>query len=78
MNRHPNKHIQAAIEYAVSKGWTVQKSPGHAFCRIFCEFGGRGGCIKSIWSTPTDPQRFAQQVIHFVDQCPHGAGGNEE
>jgi len=75
MNRHPNKHIQAAIEYAVSKGWTVQKSRGHAFCRIFCE---SGGCIKCIWSTPTDPERFARQVIHYVDQCPRGAGGSEE
>ena len=30
MPRHPNKHIQAAIEYAVSLGWRVEKASGHA------------------------------------------------
>lgn len=29
-NRHPNKEIQAAIEFAESQGWAVTKSRGHA------------------------------------------------
>lgn len=38
MKRHPNKHIQMAIEYAVSKGWILVEAgqSSHAFCRLRC------------------------------------------
>jgi len=69
--RHPNKHIQAALEYAASKGWTIRKSRGHAFCIIMCPAGRRGTCRMSVWSTPVDPQGHARRIIAYVDDCPH-------
>ena len=50
--RHPNKHIEAAIRYAESLGWCVELSNGHAWGRLFCPREARGGCKKSVWSTP--------------------------
>ncbi len=36
MKKHPNKHIQAAIEYALLCGWQFRPSNGHAFGRLIC------------------------------------------
>lgn len=38
MKQHPNKHIQAAIDYALSKGWIWVAAGGaaHCFCRLRC------------------------------------------
>lgn len=69
--RHPNKHIQAAIEYAEDRGWTVRKSRGHAFCIILCGAGVRGACRMSIWSTPRNPEAHARDIINYVDDCEH-------
>ena len=32
MKQHPNKHIQAAIDYALSKGWIWVAAGGAAHC----------------------------------------------
>lgn len=69
--RHPNKHIEAAIQYAESLGWRVQMSQGHAWGRLFCSQGGRGGCIISVWSTPKNPENHARHIRREVDHCPH-------
>lgn len=34
MKKHPNKHIQAAIEYALAQGWRFHPSNGHTFGRL--------------------------------------------
>jgi hypothetical protein len=69
--RHPNKHIEAAVKYAEALGWRVEISGGHAWGRIFCPHAVRGGCKKSVWSTPHNPQGHASQIRRAVDQCPH-------
>jgi len=69
--RHPNKEIQAAIEYAIENGWRLQMSKGHAFGILFCSFAQRGGCQKSVWSTPRRPERHAREIRRIVDRCPH-------
>ncbi len=69
--RHPNKHIEAAVRYAETLGWQVELSHGHAWGRIFCPHQDRGGCIKSVWSTPHNPQRHAREICHAVNNCPH-------
>jgi hypothetical protein len=77
MPRHPNKEIQAALEYAQRMGWTVIKSAkGHCWGIIRCPHG-RGGCQKSVWSTPKSPQDHAKDIRRFVDKCPHG-GDSED
>jgi hypothetical protein len=77
MKRHPNKEINAALQYAESMGWTIFKSPkGHCWGMIRCPHG-RGGCQKSIWSTPRVPENHAKAIRRFVDNCPHQEGTEE-
>lgn len=66
--RHPNKHINAAIEFAFKQGWIAR--PGHhAFCVIYCPAGKRGACQMSVWSTPKNPQAHAKDIIRTVENC---------
>jgi hypothetical protein len=69
--RHPNKHIEAAIQHAESLGWRVQLSSGHAWGKLFCPHRARGSCIISVWSTPRSPENHARQIRRAVDRCPH-------
>ena len=70
-NRHSNKHIEAAVEYAESLGWRFEKVTGHAWGRIFCPHATRDGCMISLWSTPRVPENHARQVRRKIDSCPH-------
>lgn len=76
MPRHPNKEIRAALEYAYSKGWRVEKAgkSSHAWGQMFCPSAQRGGCRESIWSTPKNPERHARYLRSAVDHCPHVRG----
>ncbi|EOD2819365.1 TPA: hypothetical protein U2K68_002043 [Providencia stuartii] len=73
MKRHPNKHIQSAIEYAVSKGWVLVSAghSSHAFCRLRC--GDANDAHQnhqiSVWSTPSRPEDHAKQIKRKVDSC---------
>ena len=70
---HPDKHIEAALQFAESKGWRVQKAGrGHAWGRIFCPGGKRGDCVMSVWSTPRSCENHARQIRNRVGRCPHG------
>ncbi|MDK4689693.1 hypothetical protein [Kingella negevensis] len=70
MNKHPNKHIRAAIEFALQHGWEVVDSgkSAHAFCRLRCLKGHREHQM-SIWSTPKSPENHAKQIIRKVKEC---------
>nr|WP_314267714.1 hypothetical protein [uncultured Moellerella sp.] len=73
MKKHPNKHIQAAIEYALIRGW-IWVPPGnssHAFCRLRCgtlEYEHQAHQF-SVWSTPLSPENHAKQIWRKVDKC---------
>ena len=70
--RHPNKEIEAVLEYAEAHGWTVTHSKGgHAWGRMKCRFGQRDGCQRSIFSTPKNPHKHARELRAMVDKCPH-------
>ena len=71
-SRHPDQHIERAIQYAESLGWRVSLSNGHAWGRLFCPHATRGGCIVSVWSTPKVAENHARQIRNRVDSCPHG------
>ncbi len=78
MPRHPNKEIHEALKYAQNQGWTVIKSAkGHCWGVIRCPYG-YGGCQKSIWSTPKNPQSHAKSIERYVNQCPHVDEENED
>ncbi|HBY1017458.1 TPA: hypothetical protein MIP50_18915 [Klebsiella pneumoniae] len=73
MKIHPNKHIQAAIEHALSQGW-VWVSPGnsaHCFCRLRCgnPHGEHRDHQMSVWSTPKNAENHAKQIIRKVGHC---------
>jgi hypothetical protein len=70
--RHPDKHIEQAIQYAESLGWRVQMSKGHAWGHLYCPQSTREGCIVSVWSTPRNPENHARHIRRDVDLCPHG------
>ncbi|QEY24794.1 hypothetical protein [Neisseria animalis] len=68
--KHPDKHIQAAIEYALQHGWQLVKSgsSSHAFCRLKCIYK-HSEHQMSVWSTPQNPENHAKQIIRKADQC---------
>lgn len=73
--RHPNKEIEAAVQYAEAEGWTLMLSRGHAWGHLRCPFGRRGGCITPVWSTPRSPEAHADRIRRDVDRCQHEDAG---
>ena len=73
-SRHPNKDIEAAVQYAEDHGWEYKKpgSSAHAWGRLFCPLRTRDGHILSVWSTPGDPKMHARMICQRVDKCDHG------
>lgn len=69
--RHPNKHIEAAIDHAEALGWRVETSNGHAWGFLLCPRQDRDGCSLAVWSTPRNPENHARQLSRAIDRCPH-------
>ncbi len=69
---HPNKDVEAAIQYAEANGWKV-KDGGHwgfLYCPYNddeCRCGTR--CKAGIWGTPKNPGNHARQLRQVVDGC---------
>ena len=61
-SRHPNKEIEAAVQYAEANGWTCTVPGGHAWGILWCTHGRRGGCRFGVWSTPRSPDNHC--AIH--------------
>lgn len=68
---HPIKEIEAVIAEAEEKGWRVVISHGHAWGKLYCPFASRDGCWWSVWSTPKNPENFAQKLRRLVAKCAH-------
>ena len=73
MANHPNKHIRAAIEYALEHGWALKKAGprAHVWGRLYCPQGNRSGCARAVYSTPRVPENHAKDIRRAVDRCPH-------
>lgn len=71
--RHPDKDIEAAIQYALAKGWRIVLSSGHAWAKMYCVGAGRGACVHSVYSTPRNPMKHARQILAYVNNCGHTA-----
>ncbi len=69
--RHPDKHIEKAIQSAEKLGWTVKISKGHAWGLLFCPYHTRDGCIVNVNSTPRNPENHARHIQREIDLCPH-------
>ena len=72
--RHPNSHIEKAVQYAEATGWRFVASNGHAWGRLLCPWSTREGCLISVWSTPKVPENHARHIRNKVDSCPHRGG----
>ena len=48
-NDHPNKEIRKAIDYALERGWRLEKSGGraHSWGTLYCPHGERGGYYEN-------------------------------
>lgn len=71
MKEHPDKHIRAAIDYALQRGWlfiTSGKS-AHCFGRLQCGVAEHRDHMMSIWSTPAVPLHHTRQIMRMVDRC---------
>ena len=73
MNDHPNKHIRAAVDEAIRRGWRLVKSGprAHAWGKLYCPAIVRGGCIVSVYGTPRVPENHARYIRRMLDICPH-------
>jgi hypothetical protein len=69
--RHPDKHVEKAVQYAETLSWRLILSGGHAWGRLLCPQSTREGCIISVWSTPRKPEDHARQIRSKVDCCHH-------
>ena len=70
--RHPDKHIEEAIQYAEERGWRVQMSKGHSWGFVLCPQYGQGdGCEVTVYSTPKVPEDHARRIRRRVDRCTH-------
>lgn len=73
--KHKDKHVEAAIEYAESKGWrVVLNKRGYAWGRLYCPHSDRSGCRQSVWSTPKSGENHAKTLIKLIDKCTCSGG----
>ncbi|WP_017295438.1 hypothetical protein [Geminocystis herdmanii] len=81
--KHPHKKIREVIEYAQQKGWIIKESNGHAWGILYCPYNDkncRSGkhCKISVWSTPTNPEYFAQHLKRAIDKCIYSEENRDE
>lgn len=76
-NRHPDKDIEAAIQYAENLGWIYHPSgnSSHAWGKLHCPLHTREGHHISIYTTPRNPANYAKLIRQRVNKCEHS---NEE
>ena len=73
---HPNKEIEAAVQYAIKSGWRLKEGGSHCWGKLFCPYNDlecRCGefCIQSVWSTPRNSDNHAKQIRKNVNKCLH-------
>ena len=76
---HNNKHVQAAVEYALARNWSLEPGKGHCWGTLRCPHNDRACrcgrfCRFSVWSTPQNPENHAKDIIRRVDGCMYENG----
>ncbi len=71
--KHKNKDIHAAIVFALSKGWRLEKAKGkgHAWGKLYCRRKASDGCRFTVYGTPAIPEAHARDLRRTVDRCRH-------
>lgn len=62
---HQDKVVREAIEYLLSKDWTLRES-GHKY-RLLCPCGS--GYVR-VDGTPRDPDNHARRILRQAALCP--------
>lgn len=78
--KHPKKEIEAAVQYAESKGWRFIQAgnSSHAWGRLYFPEKSRDGCKISIWSTPKSAPIHAEQIKRAINKCLHKSENNND
>ncbi|MDF9399089.1 hypothetical protein EYW48_06825 [Vibrio sp. 1180_3] len=70
---HSKKDVNAAIEYAIHKGWRfVSKGNGHTVGFLYCTTKSEGthkivDCRIAIFGSPKNPTNHAKKIKKMVD-----------
>ena len=72
--RHPNNDIEAAVQFAESRGWTFVRQGSHVWGILDCPSHARDGRRLHVYSTPRDPFAHAKDLKRDVRRCRHQAG----
>lgn len=73
MNSHKNRHIRAAVDEALAKGWRLELAGAHAHAwgYLLCPEKSRDGHRISVYSTPRCPEHHAAAIRRAIDACEH-------
>jgi hypothetical protein len=74
-SRHPNKDIEAAIQYAEARGWYFVRAGSHGWGLFRCPHSGRDGHEFMVQSTPRVARNHADLFRKVVRRCQHVAEG---
>ena len=72
-SKHPDKDVEAAIQYAESNRWEVKKGGhwGMLYCPYNdsdCRCGTR--CKAGVWGSPKNASNHAKQLKEVVPEAP--------
>lgn len=68
-SRHPNKEIEAIVQYSEELGWRVNPLSGHGWGELLCPLANRDGCRVFVYATPKNPERAAKGYRRAIDRC---------
>ena len=67
--RHPQKELEDALVDVEVAGWRIEvRHHGHTWGRIYCP-NGHAGCMKTVYSTPSDAHDHGEQLLQAVRRC---------
>lgn len=75
--RHPHKAVAAAIQFALSRGWSVQEASGHNWCILYCPLRTREGHKVGVFCTPRDGDNHARHIRRAIIKCHHTSTHSE-
>lgn len=85
--KHPSKEIERVLVELEKLGWQVEKAKGksaHAWGFVLCPENARELCRSgvfcrmSVWSTPRNPQKHAQELLKKAHGCVVEKGNGHE
>ncbi|GMR08731.1 MAG: hypothetical protein BMS9Abin26_1738 [Gammaproteobacteria bacterium] len=81
-DKHPDKDIWKAVQFAIDAGWAVKPGKGHCWGILICSHNDkecRCGefCRMSVWRTPRSAGNHAKNILVKVNGCIHMSDEDE-